>query len=57
MNLKRKGLQNGFPQVVEKKREWTEGDEFQKGNWRVYPGTSRGGGPVFFVSVAPKGFS
>src|SRR5713226_568967 len=58
MNLKKKGLQNGFPQVVEKKRECTEGDEFQNGNWWVYLGTLKTGvSPVFFVSVASKGLS
>ena len=32
---------------------------FQNGNWRVYPGTSKGGAPtpLFFVSVATKGLS
>jgi hypothetical protein len=55
MNLKRKGLQNGFPEVTEKKGEYARGHEFQNGNWRVNPGTSKCGAPVFFVSVASKG--
>jgi len=36
---------------------WREGDEFQNGNWRVYPGTPKGGAPLFFVSVASKWLS